>query len=84
MAKLQSQNDSKNFKKETEKEEAKKIAEKIKNITLTIKVKAGDNGKIFGGVTSKEIAESLKKEHGIEIDKKKITLKETVKTIRKI
>jgi len=62
-------------------EEAKKIAEKINQITLDVTVKAGENGRIFGGVTSKEIAESLEKEHKISIDKKKIELKETVKTL---
>lgn len=81
LGKLKSKNESKAFKKETEIAEAKKIAEKIKSITLTIKVKAGENGKIFGGVTSKEIAESLKKEYKIEIDKKKIVLSETIKNI---
>lgn len=81
LGKLKSKNESKAFKKETEIAEAKKIAEKIESITLTIKVKAGENGKIFGGVTSKEIAESLKKEYKIEIDKKKIALSETIKNI---
>lgn len=81
LGKLKSKNESKAFKKETEIAEAKKIAEKINSITLTIKVKAGENGKIFGGVTSKEIAESLKNEYKIEIDKKKIVLSETIKNI---
>lgn len=81
LGKLKSKNESKAFKKETEIAEAKKIAEKINSITLTIKVKAGENGKIFGGVTSKEIAESLKNEYKIEIDKKKIALSETIKNI---
>ena len=44
-------------------------------------VKAGENGKVFGGVSSKEIAESLEKEYGIKVDKKKIELKETIKTL---
>ena len=81
LAKLKSKNESKAFKKETEIAEAKKIAEKINSITLKIEVKAGENGKIFGGVTSKEIAEALKKEHNIETDKKKIILSETIKNI---
>lgn len=81
LAKLKSQNESKAFKKETEKNEASQIAEKINKITLKITVKAGENGKIFGGVTSKEIAESLKKEYNIEIDKKKVVLSETIKNI---
>ena len=64
-----------------QKEEAIEIASKLKDITLTIKVKAGENGKIFGGVTAKEISENLKTQHNIQIDKKKINLTETIKTL---
>ena len=64
-----------------QKEEAIKLADKIKDITLTIKVKAGENGKIFGGVTAKEIAENLKTQYSIDVDKKKINLSETIKVI---
>ncbi len=81
LAKLKAKNDSNNFRKEEEKEQAKKIAEKLKNITLSIKVKAGENGKVFGGVTSKEIAENLKQQYKIQIDKKKINLGETIKML---
>ena len=81
MSKLKSKQESNQFKKDEEKKEAKKIEEQLKNITLKIKVKAGSNGKIFGGVTSKEISEGLKKEYNIEIDKKKINLTETIKTL---
>ena len=81
LLKLQAKNDSKAHKKELEIEENKKTAKKIGEILLKLKVKAGENGKIFGGVTSKEIAEELKKQYKIEIDKKKIILKETIKTI---
>ncbi len=81
LLKLQAKNDSKAHKKELEIEENKKIAKKIDELTLELKVKAGENGKIFGGVTTKEISEELKKAHSIEIDKKKIILKETIKTI---
>ena len=81
LAKLKAQNESKAFKKETEKNEASQIAEKINKITLKITVKAGENGQIFGGVTAKEIAESLKNEYKIEIDKKKVALPETIKNI---
>ena len=48
---------------------------------LKIKVKSGENGKIFGGVSSKEIAQELEKEYKIVVDKKKIDLKETIKTL---
>ena len=81
MNKLKAQKDANQFKKDTEKEEAKKLAEKLKKILVTIKVKAGENGKIFGGVSAKEIAENLETQHNIKIDKKKIELKETIKTL---
>lgn len=81
LSKLQAQKDANQFKKDTEKEEAKKTAEKMSKIMVKIKVKAGENGKIFGGVSAKEIAENLEKEHNIKVDKKKIDLKETIKTL---
>ena len=81
MSKLKSKNDSKQFKKDTEKKEAEEIAKKLKGIMLKIKVKAGENGKIFGGVTSKEISEGLKKDYKIDVDKKKIVLNETIKNL---
>ena len=65
-------------------EEKKKLsatAKKLEDIILTIKVKAGENGKIFGGVTSKEISEELKKQNKIEIDKKKFVLAENIKNL---
>ena len=65
----------------SKKEEAKKIAEKLSKILLKIPVKAGENGKIFGGVSAKEVSDLLKEEYKIEVDKKKIELKETIKTL---
>ena len=81
MSKLEAQKNASQFKKETEKEEAKKLADKMSKIMLKIQVKVGENGKIFGGVSSKEIAESLEKQQNIKVDKKKIELKETIKTL---
>ena len=81
MSKLKAKQDSNKFKKDTERKQAEAIAEKLKGIMLRIKVKAGGNGKIFGGVTSKEISDSLKKEYGFDIYKKKIMLNETIKTV---
>lgn len=81
MSKLNDKKASQAHKKELELNEAKQIAEQINKIELQIKVKAGDNGKIFGGVTNKEISEELKKSHNINIDKKKILLKENIKNL---
>lgn len=81
MSKLKARQNSNQFKKDTEKKQAEEIAKKLKGIMLKIKVRAGENGKIFGGVTSKEISDGLKKDYNIDIDKKKILLNETIKTI---
>ena len=68
------------FHKATEIANAKQIALKLKGKSVTLAIKCGENGKTFGSVTSKEIAEELVK-LGFEIDKKKIELKETIKTV---
>ena len=81
MSKLKAKQDSNAFKKSQEKEEAQKLAEKLSKILMKVQVKAGENGKIFGGVSSKEIAENLEKQYNIKVDKKKIDLKETIKTL---
>ena len=81
MSKLKAKKDSNAYKKSQEKEKKKKIAEKLSKILLKIPVKAGENGKIFGGVSAKEVSDLLKEEYKIEVDKKKIELKETIKTL---
>lgn len=81
MANLKAKQDSNAFRKEQERQEAIKTADKLSKIKLQIKVKAGENGKIFGGVSSKEIAIELEKQHQIKVDKKKIELKEPIKVL---
>ena len=81
MSLLQGRKDSANFKKEKEMEYANSLKEKLSKIMLTVKVKAGENGKIFGSITSKEICVELKKQKNIEIDKKKVNLKEPIKEL---
>lgn len=81
LLKLKAKQNANEFKKAQEKEEAIQLSNKLKEVTLKIKVKAGENGKIFGGVTAKEISENLKESYNIEIDKKKINIIDTIKTI---
>ena len=81
MAKLNNKKEAALYKKGQEKQNAEELAKKLKGIMLKIKVKAGENGKIFGGVTSKEISDNLKTQYNFEVDKKKIELKETIKTL---
>ena len=81
MAKLKAKQNAAQYQKNQEKEEAMKVADKLEKILVKVKVKAGENGKIFGGVSAKEIAQELEKEYNIKVDKKKIDLKETIKTL---
>lgn len=67
--------------KELEKQAAIKIKEKLEKEMLTIKTKAGENGKTFGSITSKEISENIEKEFKETIDKKKIVIKDQIKNV---
>ena len=64
---------------EEQKAAAKEMAAKLEKITLKIESKGGDSGKLFGSITSKDIAEALEKQEGMKIDKKKIEMKTTIK-----
>lgn len=81
ISKWKAKQQSAQYQKQQEKEEAMKIADKLSKISIRIQVRAGENGKIFGGVSSKEIAEVLEKQYQIRVDKKKIDLKEPIKTL---
>ncbi|HAL31734.1 MAG TPA: 50S ribosomal protein L9 [Lachnospiraceae bacterium] len=61
--------------------EAKELAAKIEAAKLTCKVKSGKDGKVFGSVSSKEIAAEMKKQNGIELDKKKLVLPDALKNL---
>lgn len=73
--------DSENYKKQQELEKAETLKKKLDEITLKITAKSGDNGKLFGSITSKELAENLKSNFSLEIDKKKFVLPDGIKTI---
>lgn len=65
-------------KKAQDTDEAKLMASQLSKIEITIPVKIGENGRLFGSVGGKDVAEVLKKKHNIDIDKRKITLKTEV------
>lgn len=81
LQKLKEFNLSQDLKKQKEIENAKELAKKIEEIKIHIKVKSGETGKIFGGVTSTQIMEELKTQENINIDKKKILLEEPIKLL---
>jgi len=70
---------SEDKRKQQELDNAQAIANTINDKEIKLSVKTGEGGKIFGSVTSKEIAEAIQKEFGVKIDKKKIQLKEAIK-----
>lgn len=64
-----------------ERTEALKLKEKIESLDLELKGKAGEGGKLFGSITSKDISDALKAQYNIDIDRRKIELKDNIKTI---
>lgn len=63
--------------------EAQNLKERIEKIELKIKTKTGEGDRLFGAITSKDIAEALEKE-GISVDKKKVELKENIKSLKRM
>ena len=64
---------------EREKAKAKENAARLAASVVKVRAKGGDNGKLFGSVTSKEISEALKEQYGIELEKNRIVLEENIK-----
>ncbi len=76
---LKGKKESQAYKKEQDIMHAEQLKKSLDDLTVTIKTKSGENGKLFGSITSKDISEELKKQHNIEIDKKKIVLPDGIK-----
>ena len=64
---------------EKDKENAETLVSKIKDKTVNLTVKSGENGKLFGSVTAQDIADAMKDQHKLELDKKKLSLDEPIK-----
>lgn len=62
-------------------DEAKLHAAQIAKLKVTVAVKTGEGGKLFGSVTSKDIADALKAQHGVDLDKRKIEIKDAIKNL---
>jgi|SRR5699024_1315091 len=63
------------------KQEAEEIKETLEKATVEIKAKSGDSGQLFGSITNKQIAEELKKQHQLEVDRRKIELPEPIRSL---
>lgn len=61
--------------------EAKKLKETLEKLTVEFTAKSGEGGRLFGSITSKQIAEELQKKHSIKIDKRKIEMEDAIRTL---
>lgn len=78
---LKEQKKAKKIRQQEELSEAKDLADKMSKLTVEIKSKAGENGKLFGSITTKDIAKELNKQHKIKVDKRKMKLDGNIKTL---
>ncbi len=80
MNELKGKEEARLHKIEVEKQTAKETAEKLLAVTVKVTATAGADGRLYGSVTAKDIAEALAKQHGIEIDKRKLQMGDGIKT----
>ncbi|WP_096186065.1 50S ribosomal protein L9 [Evansella halocellulosilytica] len=80
MKTLEKKQESQQKKAEEELQEAKQLKDDLENMTIELKAKAGENGRLFGAVTNKQIAEQLKKQK-VKIDKRKIEMDEPIRAL---
>ena len=66
---------------DVKRDEAEKTARELKGKPVTVKVRAGEGGRLYGSITTQEIADALKAQHGVELDKRKIELDEKVTSV---
>ncbi|WP_044641402.1 50S ribosomal protein L9 [Risungbinella massiliensis] len=78
---LKDQKERDERKKEAEVESAKELAKKLEGLKVVISAKSGDGGRLFGAVSSKQVAEELKKQHQVKVEKKKLVLAEPIRTL---
>ena len=78
---MEGQAASAEFHRQQELEAAQKLASDMKELKVILTAKAGDNGKLFGSITSKDVAEALKMQHHIKLDKKKFVLPDGIKNL---
>ena len=78
---MKGQQESREYRKKVELEEANETAKKLSEIKVTLKAKAGENGKLFVSITSKDVSEALTQQHHIKIDKKKFVMNDGIKSL---
>lgn len=79
MAEAKNKEDARLYKIEQEKAAARDMAAKLQAVTVKIKASAGADGRLYGSITTSDVAEELKKQHGLEVDRRKIVTDGTIK-----
>lgn len=77
---LENQNAAEERRKQEEKAEAQELGKKLEALTVQLKAKAGEGGRLFGAITSKQIADALASD-GVKLDKRKIELEEPIRAL---
>lgn len=77
---LEKQKQSEERRKEQEKLDAQALAQKLEQLTVKISAKAGEGGRLFGAISSKQVAQELEQQHGIQLDKRKLEM-EPIRTL---
>ena len=78
---LKGKKEAQAFHKQQDEDAAKTVQKRMEEISVTLTAKAGENGKLFGSITSKDIAEALKTQHKIDVDKRKFVCPDGLKSI---
>ncbi|PKR77414.1 50S ribosomal protein L9 [Halalkalibacillus sediminis] len=81
MKQLEGEQRKKEEEKQAELDRAKELKKEIENLTVQLTAKSGKEGRLFGSITSKQIAEELKKSHNIKVDKRKIELDDPIRSL---
>ena len=81
MSSLNAQKKKEEKQAEEELKQAKALKEKLESLTVELTAKSGEGGRLFGSVTSKQIAEALQKKHGLKVDKRKIDLDDAIRAL---
>ncbi|NCU17171.1 50S ribosomal protein L9 [Pallidibacillus pasinlerensis] len=81
LKKLEAQKKKEAQQAQQELEEAKQLKEKLANIKVEITAKSGEGGRLFGSITSKQIADQLQKQHNIKVDRRKIEMEDAIRSL---
>ncbi|GAA3721576.1 50S ribosomal protein L9 [Salinicoccus jeotgali] len=81
LAKLEAEKEAKAEKAKQELEDAKALKEELEEKEVEVKTKAGEDGRLFGSISSKQVKEAYEKQHGIKLDKRKLDMSQPLKSL---